>query len=322
MLKVFCPDGGGLIAAPPIGPLPIGPWIDLLSPTPEESAQLEAETGLNIASRDQLAEIESSSRLSERDGVIYMSLPVISDLGNGIVVSSQVGVVLSQTRLVTIRFGEMPGFTSFVKRLATEPSHSPAEVFVGLIEALIDRTADQLERVRDEMDTTANNIFRQHSGATGPSQDNKELRQALQKISLTGDMVSRIHDTLMVAGRIAGYVGTIGPEWFPKGLRARMKTLRQDITSLKDFDSHLSQKVQFLLDAILGFVNIAQNHIIKVLAVVGTVGVPPTLIASIYGMNFEAMPELKFVYGYPIALCAIVVSAILPLWWFKRRGWL
>ena len=186
----------------------------------------------------------------------------------------------------------------------------------------MDRTADQLERVRDEMDSTANRIFLRHSGTAGPSQDNQELRRALQKVSLTGDFVSRLHDTLLVMGRIVGYVGTIGPEWFPASLRVRLKTLRQDIVSLKDFDGHLSQKVQFLLDAILGFINIAQNHIIKVLAVVGTVGVPPTLIASIYGMNFEAMPELKFVYGYPVALCAIVASAILPLMWFKRKGWL
>ena len=322
MLKVFCADGGGLIDAPPIGPLPVGPWIDLLSPSPDETALLEAETGLNIASRDQLAEIESSSRLSERDGVLYLSIPVVSHDAQGLAVSSQVGLVLSERRLLTIRFGDVPGFTAFVQTLSTLPPQTPAAVFVGLLEALVDRTADQLERVRDEMDSTANRIFLRHSGTAGPSQDNQELRQALQKVSLTGDFVSRLHDTLLVMGRIVGYVGTIGPEWFPTSLRLRLKTLRQDIVSLKDFDGHLSQKVQFLLDAILGFINIAQNHIIKVLAVVGTVGVPPTLIASIYGMNFEAMPELKFVYGYPIALCAIVVSAILPLWWFKRRGWL
>jgi magnesium transporter len=326
MLKVLCADGSGVSQVAPGGKLPDGPWVDLLSPTPDETALLEAQTGLNIASRDQLAEIESSSRLAERDGVVYLSIPVVLDHPNGhpdgMAVSSQVGIVLSRDRLVTIRFGEVPGFTSYVRSLTTEPEHSPAAVFVGLLEALVDRTADQLERVRDEMDAAANRIFRQHSGAMGPSQDNRELRQALQKVSLTGDLVSRIHDTLLVVGRIAGYVGSIGPDWFPTPLRPRMKTLRQDIASLKDFDAHLSQKVQFLLDAILGFINIAQNHIIKVLAVVGTVGVPPTLIASIYGMNFQAMPELKFAYGYPMALCAIVASAVLPLMWFRRKGWL
>ncbi len=322
MLRILCADGSGFTPAPPGGELPDGPWIDLLSPTAEETALLEAQTGLDVASRDQLAEIESSSRLSERDGVLYLSIPVVIDHPRGMAVTSQIGIVLSEQRLVTIRFGEVPGFAAYVQSLTSHPAHSPAAVFVGFLEALVDRTADQLERVRDDMDTASNRIFLQHSGARGPSQDNRELREALQKVSLTGDFVSRLHDTLLVVGRIVGYVGSIGPAWFPTALRPRMKTLRQDIASLKEFDGHLSQKVQFLLDAILGFINIAQNHIIKVLAVVGTVGVPPTLIASIYGMNFEAMPELKFVYGYPVALGAIVLSAVLPLLWFKRKGWL
>ena len=322
MLRVLCGDGSGITEVAAGEKLPVGPWVDLLSPTPEESALLEAQTGLNVASRDQLSEIESSSRLSERDGVVYLSIPVVLDHPNGMAISSQVGIVLSEQLLVTIRFGEVPGFAAYAQKLATQSPHAPASVFVGLLEALVDRTADQLERVRDELDATANRIFRQHSGALGPSRDNKELREALQQISLTGDFVSRLHDTLLVVGRIGGYVGTIGPSWFPPALRPRIKTLRQDIASLKEFDGHLSQKVQFLLDAILGFVNIAQNHIIKVLAVVGTVGVPPTLIASIYGMNFQMMPELKFAWGYPMALGLIVASAVLPLLWFKRKGWL
>lgn len=322
MLRVLCNEGRRIRTVLPGSELPEGSWVDLLSPTREESALLEGATGLTIASRDQLSEIESSSRLSERDGVVYLSIPVALYQPDGTATSSLVGVVLSRNRLITIRFGEVPGFTSYVTRLAAEPMRSPAEVFVGFLEALIDRTADQLERVRDEMDTTANRIFRQHSGLEGSSRDNKELRLALQKISLTGDIVSRVHDTLLVAGRITGYVGAVGPAWFPKTLRPRMKTLRQDIASLKEFDGHLSQKAQFLLDAILGFVNIAQNHIIKVLAVVGSVGVPPTLIASIYGMNFEGMPELHLAWGYPMAIGLIVASAATPLLWFLRKGWL
>jgi magnesium transporter len=322
VLKVLSRDGRGFIEAPDTAPLPAGPWIDLLSPTAEETARLEGETGLVVASRDQLSEIESSSRLSERNGVVYFSIPIVLDATAGLARSTQIGLILSQERLVTIRFGEVPGFAGLVQRLTAEPASSSAAVFVALMEALIDRTADQLEHVRDGMDATANRVFTQHSGAQGPSRDNRELREALQQVSLTGDLVSRVHDTLLVTGRIGRYVGTIGPTWFPAELRPRVETLRQDIVSLQDFDNHLSQKVQFLLDAILGFINIAQNHIIKVLAVVGTVGVPPTLIASIYGMNFESMPELHFAWGYPIALCAIVVSAVAPLLWFRRKGWL
>lgn len=322
MLRVFCDAGAEFVTVSQAGPLPLGHWIDMLSPTVAESALLLAQTGLSVASRDELAEIESSSRLQERDGVLYLSLPLVVEAAQHISSRSQIGMILSEQRLVTVRFGDVPGLATFEANLRTLPPQAPAALLVGLLEALVEHTADQLERVRDAMDATANSIFLEHSGAAGPSRDNRELRQALQKVSQTGDFISRLHDTLLVMGRIVSYVGTIGPAWFPHELKPRMKILRQDITSLKEFDSHVSEKVHFLLDAILGFVNIAQNHIIKVLAVVGTVGVPPTLIASIYGMNFAAMPELHLAWGYPAALLLIVVSAVIPLMWFRSKGWL
>src|ERR1700709_625327 len=251
MLRILCVDSRGLLEITPTGEFPEGPWVDLLSPTTEETRFLEAQTGLDVASRDELAEIESSSRLSERDGVVYISIPIVLDRGDGLATSSQIGVVLSEKRLVTIRFGEVPGFKAYVQSLAKQHVHTPAEVFVGFLETLVDRTADQLEHIRDDMDRPANHIFLQHSGAQGPSQDNRALRQALQKVSLTGDYVSRIHDTLLVMGRIAGYVGSLGPAWFPAALQTRMKTLRQGIAALKELQPALSATNQFLLGAIL-----------------------------------------------------------------------
>lgn len=322
MLRVLRCDGQGFDTPGPGGGLPDGPWIDLLSPTAAETKMIGDATGLDVASRDELAEIETSSRMSVRQGVLYLSLPIVIESSPGVATSAMVGIVISANRLITIRFGKLPGFEPFLKALQDSSDHKPFDVFTSLLEVLVDRTADQLEALRDDMDRVTNHIFTQHSGALGPSQDNRALREVLQKISLTGDYVSRLHDTLMVMGRIVGFVASVGPEPLTADLRTRMKILRQDVVSLKEFDAHLTNKVQFLLDATLGFINIAQSHIIKVLAVVGTVGVPPTLIASIYGMNFEAMPELKFHYGYPMALAAIVCSAVLPLIWFKRRGWL
>jgi magnesium transporter len=105
-------------------------------------------------------------------------------------------------------------------------------------------------------------------------------------------------------------------------MRDRMKSLRQDVASLSDYDGHLNGKMQFLLDATLGLINNAQNNIIKVLTVVSVVGIPPTLFASIYGMNFKDMPELNWSYGYPYGLTVIVLSAVIPLIWMKIRGWI
>ncbi len=311
MLRVLHCNGCGFAIPAPGEALPAGPWIDLLSPTVAETELITEATGIDVASRDELAEIETSSRLSTRDNVLYLSLPIVVERERGIAASSMVGIMLSADRLVTIRFRKIAGLERFLQTLRKSSDHKPSEVFISLLEALVDRTADQLEAIRDDMDRVTNDIFSRHSGATGPSEDNRALREVLQKISLTGDFVSRLHDTLMVMGRIVGFLGSGEPETFPVELRHRAEILRQDVISLKEFDAHLSNKVQFLLDATLGFINIAQSHIIKVLAVVGTVGVPPTLIASIYGMNFENMPELKFHYAYPVALL-----------WFRRRGWL
>jgi magnesium transporter len=191
---------------------------------------------------------------------------------------------------------------------------------VLLLEAIVDRAADGLERIRDEMDDNSRRLF-QGSAQAGPRKNDNALAATLRFLGQTGDAVSRLRDSLLALGRIVGFVGhTAG--WLPPDLRSRLDVVRRDVDSLSDYDNHLANKTQFLLDATLGFINIEQNHVIKVLAVVGTVGVPPTLIASIYGMNFEHMPELHFWFAYPVALLAILVSALLPLAWFKRRGWL
>jgi magnesium transporter len=180
--------------------------------------------------------------------------------------------------------------------------------------------ADNLERSRAELDEASHCIFGHDK--TGPRLRNIELRQVLTDIGRVGDLLSSIRDSQLALGRLVHFVTHMTEEWLPQDLRPKLKTLRQDIASLADYDSHLTNKVQFLLDAILGFINIDQSNTIKLMTVVGVIGVPPTLIASIYGMNFELMPELKWAWGYPMALVLMVLSAVVPVLWFKRKGWL
>jgi magnesium transporter len=118
------------------------------------------------------------------------------------------------------------------------------------------------------------------------------------------------------------YVETAAADWLPKELKPKLRTLRRDIASVSDFDTHLNDKLQFLLDATLGFINIAQNNLMKVLTVVSVVGVPPVLVAGIYGMNFKAMPDLDWAWGYPYGLALIAITGIIPLVWFRVRGWI
>ena len=322
MLTAFACDNGTLhrLAEPSGDAMRSAVWIDLVGPMADEVRSVESATGLEVSSRDELSEIETSSRLAAENGELYLSMPLI---GRGDEAVVPVGFVLSSDRLLTIRFADNAVFEHFADR---KPGLAPAcltaaHILVGLLETIVDRQADALEQTRADLDAISRRIFR--AGAPDKrNQEDRRLRETLAAIGRAGEFISDIHDSHHGAGRIVAFVQAAAHDRLPPELLPRLRTLRQDIVSLNDFSGHLNNKVQFLLDATLGFINIAQSHIIKVLAVVGTVGVPPTLIASIYGMNFEGMPELHLSWGYPMALGLILLSAIVPLLWFRRRGWL
>jgi magnesium transporter len=302
-------------------------WIDLVKPDSAEIAFVERATRLHVPSKDELSEIESSSRLRSRDGSLYLSTPLVYRAQSDLPLSTPVGFVLTPDRLITVRFEELTAFTTFIDReLAadSEPLSSGA-VFVELLDAIADRLADVLERIAEEMDTLSHRLFRVPAAQTmrrrPPARESADLRVILRRVGGYGDLVSKIRDSLLGIGRIAPYVASACAQWLPPEIKRRLDTLRQDVMSLSDYDTHLVNKVQLLLDATLGLINVEQNNIIKVLTIVSVVGVPPTLVASIYGMNFKSMPELDWSWGYPYGLAMIALSAVLPLLWFKWRGW-
>src|ERR1700732_5215034 len=302
-------------------------WIDLVQPDSAEIAFVERATGLHVPSKDELSEIESSSRLRSRDGSLYLSTPLIYRAQSDLPLSTPVGFVLTPDRLITVRFEELTAFTTFIDRemvVDSEPLSSGA-VFVELLGAIADRLADVLERIAEEMDTLSHRLFRIPAAQTmrrrPPARESADLRVILRRVGGYGDLVSKLRDRLVGVGRIAPYFASARAQWLTSAPKRRLDTLRQDVASLSDYDTHLVNKVQLLLDATLGLINVEQNNIIKVLTIVSVVGVPPTLVASIYGMNFKGMPELDWSWGYPYGLAMIAVSAVLPLLWFKWRGW-
>jgi magnesium transporter len=298
-------------------------WIDLLDPTPEERAYVERGAGVRLPTRAELSEIESSSRIHAEHGVLYMSTPTVLRSAAGEPGASPLGFVLSPQRLVTIRFAELPAVATYAAQCENEePPRSSIAAFIGLTEAIVDRMADVLEQIGAQLDELSAAVFHGNDALpSAPARADAALRAALRTVGRAGDHVSKIRDTLLGIGRIVPFVAeTAG--WIPAESKTRLNTLRQDIVSLNDYDAHLSNKIQFLLDATLGFINIEQNTIIKTLTVVSVVGIPPTLVASIYGMNFKIMPELNWAFGYPYGLGLILLSAIAPLVWFRLRGWL
>jgi magnesium transporter len=295
-------------------------WIDLLKPGADERAFVERSTGLILPSVEDLSEIESSSRLRAQHGVLYLSAPLVHRATADNPRSTPVGFVLGPELLVTVRFEPLTAFATF----GEEAPSTAAEAFAGLVEAIVDRIADILEHIAAELDVLSHRLFRSGPGERvrrRPAREDADLRLILRRVGANGDLASKIRDGLLGLARIVPYVETLGGTWLPDAVKPRLETVRHDLASLSDYDVHLINKVQLLLDATLGLINIEQNNIIKVLTIVSVVGVPPTLVASMYGMNFHHMPELDWAWGYPYGLALIALSAVGPLLWFKWRGW-
>jgi magnesium transporter len=302
-------------------------WIDLIMPDQPEVDLVEHLTGLEMPSLAELSEIESSSRLRAENGVLYLSAPLLHRGDSDEPKTAPVGFVLTPERLITVRFDTLIPFSTFAQNFehGGAPRGSAVEVLAGLIEAIVDRSADVLETIAAELDDLSHRLFRapaiQRRGKHHAARNEADLRNSLRRVGHSGDLVSKIRDGLLALARIVPYVASNGAAWIPSEVKPRLDTVRQDIASLNDYDAHLVNKVQLMLDATLGLINIEQNNIIKVLTVVSVVGVPPTLVASMYGMNFHNMPELDWAWGYPYGLTLIALSAILPVAWFKWRGW-
>ena len=317
-------DEGGAVRSGPDRDLPEHViWMDLVDPTDEERAFVEGRAGIRVPSREALSEIEATSRLIVERGVLYLSMPLLARASGTEFVLSPVGFVLGPRVLVTVRFAALPAFDTVAEQVrGDETLASGVGVFTALLETVVDRGADVLERLGAELDRVSRSVFRGDS--TDPRHEVRKsasLRALLSTVGNVGDRASQARDILLGAGRIAAFVDDLGTKWISEEFHARLRAVSKDVASLNDYESHLSNKVQFLLDAILGFISIEQNDLFKILTIASVVGVPPTLLAGVWGMNFKAMPELDWTWGYPMALVVILLSAVVPLVWFKRRGW-
>jgi magnesium transporter len=236
---------------------------------------------------------------------------------------SPVTFVLAGPRLVTIRYHEPKAFKTFplrAEKVATGCTTGNT-ILIGLLEAIVDRLADILERAGRDIETISRDIFEARS--TKVNKRNRDFQELLKAIGRKEDIASSIRDSLISLQRLTGFLAHVATQIkMSKDIRARIKTISRDVLSLADHATFLSQKISFLLDATLGMISIEQNAIIKIFSVAAVIFLPPTLVASIYGMNFDVIPELKWELGYPFAIGLMILSAILPFWYFRRRGWL
>ncbi len=301
-------------------------WIDLLSPDEGRAAEVTRATGLALPTRAQLAEVEVSSRLRRQGDALYLSLPVVFRDDGGQAKITPVGFVLSRDHLITIRYEALKAFATCRERVEEHAIAHPcaSSTFVTLLEAIVDRLADILEEVGAELDEVADEVFgRDLDEKPGhrPKAQDANLRRTLRRVGRARTLVSKVRATLLGIARMAPFVEAEGEEWLAPGAKPRLETVRHDVGSLDEYEVHLSDKVQFLLDADLGLINIEQNDRFRILTVVSIVGIPPTFVASMYGMNFKHMPELDWAWGYPYGLAMIALSAFVPLAYFRVKGW-
>ncbi|MET0657026.1 MAG: CorA family divalent cation transporter, partial [Steroidobacteraceae bacterium] len=209
-------------------------------------------------------------------------------------------------------------FATYCERNGGGLQNGPA-VLAGLIEASIQRIADVLERVGADLDAMSGTIFHRTTGNAPASRD---LRALMERIGFSGELDSKARESLVSLGRLLMFVQQSQLPELSEELRGRLRSSNRDVQALSDYATFLASKVTFLLEATLGLINIEQNNIIKIFSVVAVMFLPPTLVASVYGMNFHHMPELDWHVGYPFALFVMFLSAAVPFWWFKRKGWL
>ncbi len=300
-------------------------WIDAERPDPQESAFLERTLGIEVPTLETLSEIETSSRLRSDKDWLHLSIPMIHRKDGFMPALTPLGFVLSKDILLSVRFEHMKAFDDVPETISRCPAQAGGPgALVAILEVIVDHAADLLEGAGSDLDCLSEEIFGTNAANVQrhkPREDGEQLRLVLRKVGRNGDLISKIEDLLLGMARMVPYVAANAAPYLEAGIRAKLKSLQRDIASLNDYETHLTDKIQFLLDATLGLTNIDQNSIFRILTVVSVVGIPPTFFASLWGMNFKYMPELDWPYGYAYSLAVIALSAIIPIVWFKWRGW-
>jgi magnesium transporter len=319
MLQILRRDGTSLetIQAAPGWRMPEDAvWVELVDPTRSEELAVESAVGLELPTREEMHEIEASSRLYQEHSATFLIAMVLYGTDTERPMLGPVTFVLAGERLITIRYVQPRVFAAFQAKALRQPDlkrHGVA-LFLGLLEAIVDRTADYLERVAGEVDLINQDIFQQAQRAS--------FRPILNRLAKCQSGNGKGRESLVSLSRVISFAMLAGQIADNRDARDELRSLQRDVQSLTEHASYVSGNLSFLLDAALGFINIEQNEIAKIFSIASVVFLPPAVIAGWFGMNFKHMPELDLPWAYPVALLAMLLSAIAPLWWVKRKGWL
>lgn len=324
MLRIFSSTGNRQLAAGEALP-PDAVWIDLLNPAAAEVALLEAALGIEIPTAEDMAEIETSSRLYLDNGATVLTVTLAVGILTEQPETCQVSFVLGARHLVTVRHHAVRSFDHFAAQAMRNPElcATPSAALMALIDTIVDRLADGFEHIGREVDAISRAAFRRADPSFRGRQQrrtNQALQVLLARLGSAQDALSKARESAVSLSRALAFLQfAAGKE---AGISGQIKTQLRDLASLTDQASYIGGNLTFLLDATLGLINIEQNAVLKIFSVASLVFLPPTLVAGIYGMNFQFMPELGWQLGYPFALLIMLLAAVLPYAFFRWRGWL
>lgn len=303
-------------------------WIDVFDPNAEETKTAEALIGRPLPTIEQLSEIETSSRLQQTGNALHISIPMISPQYEGSlqhVPPYPIGFILTPDRLMTLHFGKADAFTHLTHNLekSLPPPQTSFCVILAVLDHIVDQQADNLEHSAQIMRGISRDTF-DISAKLSPKigRTNTMIYDRLRLIGRIEERLSDTRDTLLALARAINFIEEMTQNWPEITANRSLESLQRDISSLEEYHDQLAAKTSFLLSSIVSLVGIAQNDLFKFLTIFSLVGIPPTLIAGILGMNFTHIPASSWDYGFPIAISLITLSAIAPLAWFKWRKWL
>ena len=326
MLRAYGPGCDGSVVEAKAASIPDGAtWVDLEEPTAEEEALVERCIRMDVPTESEMAEIEPSSRLYEQGGALYMTVSVLYGVDDGEPRTAPISFVLADNRLVTVRYATPKPVRAFSEHARRDPDlvRDAQTALARMLDALIDRLADELESVATDLEQLSSHIF--HPNMRDRRIPAARLTALLTRIGRTQTLVTKIRYSAVSTIRMLSFLS--GSSRFHENgdqgeMRNHLASLSTDANSLSEHASFLSDNLQFLLDASLGLISIEQNAAMKLFSWAAIIFLPPTLIAGIFGMNFHYMPELDWHYGYPLSLAVMLASAIGPSLVFKWRGWI
>lgn len=327
LIHGICPDTGDRLlhrALSPDEPIPANAvWIDLLNPTSRDDKRVEAHLGISIPTREEMHDLEPSEIIYTENNAHYMTARIICQSDTNVPKLADVTFILTEKALVTVRYDEPGAFGIFLNRVAKPGGcgTQPEAIMEGLIEAIVDRAAEVLRGVGDKIDGASRRIF---DGKAAEVEQGSAYQRVIQKIGQYEHIISNVRESMVAVERVLLFLSANykRPKKAATGFAPEWRTSIRDVQAIEEHATFLSNKLQFMLDATLGLVSIEQNKIIKLFSVVAVALMPPTLIASVYGMNFKAMPELEWQLGYPMAIGMMIVAAVVPYVFFRWKKWL